>query len=239
MIDKHIMKLRVRDQISAEEEAIIRGAVQEVINFPAKKVVVHAHKRMNHSTILLSGIACRQKDFRDGRRQITEVHVPGDFTDLHSFTLKYLDHDVVALSDCSLALIPHERLQEVTEHHPHLARVYWFATNLDAAIHREWEVSLGGRTAVARMAHLFCELFIRLGLVGLVENESYELPLTQSELADTLGVTAVHANRTLKELRAQRCVEFAKGRVSISDFDALKRVADFDPAYLYLEKRGR
>jgi CRP-like cAMP-binding protein len=239
VIDKHLMKLRARDKIDAREEAAIRAAVQEVIKVPADDTVVRANTPLDFCTILLSGIACRQKDLRDGRRQITELQVPGDFTDLHSFTLKYLDHDVAALTDCTLAVVPHDRVKAITEEYPHLARVYWFSTNLDAAIHREWELSLGRRSALARMAHLFCELFVRLEIVELVEGLAYQLPLTQMQLAECLGITAVHANRTLQELRATETVDFASGRVTIQDFAALGRVAEFDPAYLYLDRRRR
>src|SRR3954453_18801809 len=182
MIEKHLMKLRARDEISAEEEAAIRASVKDVISVAADRVAVREGDPMSFSTILLTGIAARRKDLPDGRRQYTELHVPGDFTDLHSFTLKHLDHDIVALSECRFAVIPHKHLQEITERFPHLTRVYWFATNLDAAIHREWELSLGSRTAIARMAHLFCEMYIRLDIVGLTRGASYDLPLSQQEL---------------------------------------------------------
>src|SRR4029078_13338918 len=131
--------------ISAEEEAAIRAAVSHSIDVRADRLAVRERELMDHSMILLSGIAARRKDMRDGRRQCTELHVAGDFTDLHSFTLKYLDHDIVALSDCSFAVVPHENLKMIPERHPHLTRVYWFGTNLDAAIHREWVLALGSR----------------------------------------------------------------------------------------------
>jgi CRP-like cAMP-binding protein len=153
--------------------------------------------------------------------------------------LKSLDHDVVALSDCSFAIVPHERLKEITERHPHLARVYWFATNLDAAIHRAWEVSLGSRSALGRMAHLFCEMYTRLQLVGLTRGTSYDLPISQQELAEMLGMTPVHANRTLQQLRKQGMLDFAGGLVTIHDMAALKRVAEFDASYLYLDRQQR
>lgn len=136
-------------------------------------------------------------------------------------------------------MVPHDHLQQITETQPHLTRVYWFATNLDAAIHREWEVSLGSRSAVARMAHLFCELMIRMDLVGLVQGNSYDLPITQQDLAEMLGITPVHANRILQELRAQDAVEFTGGVVTIKDAALLKRIAEFDPSYLYLEPQRR
>jgi CRP-like cAMP-binding protein len=189
--------------------------------------------------LLLDGILCRYKDLRNGQRQITELHVAGDFADLHSFTLKRLDHSVMSLTPCRVATIPHANLTEITERFPHLTRLYWFATNLDAAVHREWELSLGRRTARAKLATLFCELFVRLEIVGLVKDLSYALPLTQSDLGDCTGLTNVHVNRTLKDLRTSELVQFQDGRVTILDWTGLARAGEFDPAYLYLEPRDR
>ena len=239
MIDRHIAKLRARDDLSEEEEQAIRDAVADVIDLPADKVFIRAGELLNHSTILLDGIACRYKDLRDGERQITELHVAGDFLDLHSFTLKRLDHHVMALTRCTAAIVPHDRLKDITERLPHLARIYWFSTNMDAAIHREWAVSLGRRTAMSRLAHLFCELHVRLGIVELADEDGYGFKVTQTDLAECLGLTAVHINRTLKDLREQGLVEFRSGRVEIADRAALQQVAEFSPAYLYLDKRPR
>ena len=239
MIEKHLMKLRARDTISAEEEQAIRAAVSETCEFRSDKTVIRAGVDLDHSTLLLEGLMCRYKDLRNGERQISELNVAGDWTDLHSFTLKYLDHNVMTLTPCRVALIPHERLRAITEQHPHLTRVYWFATNLDAAIHREWELSLGRRSALSRLAHLFCELHVRLGLVGLADDTGYDLQLTQTDLAECLGLTAVHVNRTLKELRKQDLVEFRGGRVALTNLAGLRRVAEFDPNYLYLDRRER
>ena len=237
MIDFHLMKLRARSDISAEEEAAIRDMVTDVVEIRADRRLVTAYEPLNTSSILLSGIACRYKDLRNGSRQITELHVAGDFADLHAFTLKHLDHDVLALTDCRFAVVPHERLRVLTEHFPHLTRVYWFATNLDAAIHREWELSLGRRSAQAALAHLFCEMEVRLGIVGLAQNGEYQLPITQNDLAECLGLTSVHANRTLQELRATGLLEFRAGEVKIFDQARLRAVAEFNPGYLYLDRQ--
>ncbi len=239
MISRHLMKLRARDEISAEEEKAIRSAVSEEREYRADHTFIRAGEEISFSTLLLDGILCRYKDLKNGQRQISELHVAGDFADLHSFTLKYLDHNMMTLTPCRVALVPHERLREITEAYPHLTRVYWFATNLDAAIHREWELSLGRRSAVARVAHLFCELQMRLGIVGLADESGYALPLTQTDLAECLGLTAVHVNRTLKELREGGLVEFRGGRVDLTDLAGLRRVAEFDPAYLYLDGKRR
>ena len=111
----------------------------------------------------------------------------------------------------------------------------WFSTNVDAAIHREWEVSLGRRSAVQRAAHLFCELHVRLGVVGLAEDNGYPLALSQAELAECLGLTPVHVNRVLRDLRERGLVEFRNGRVAFQDLPGLKKLAEFDPGYLYLD----
>lgn len=238
MIELHLRKLRARDDISAEEEAAIRDAVSCTRSYRPDELVVPARQQTSGCTLLLAGIMARYKDLRSGERQITELHVPGDFADLHSFTLKKLDHHVTALTACTVAVVPHEKVQAITERFPHLARVYWFQTNLDAAIHREWEVSLGRRTALQRLGHLFCELQARLALVGLADATGFDFGLTQSEIAECMGLTSVHVNRTLKELRERELVEVRNGRVSIQDLQGLQRAAEFDPAYLYLEKRG-
>lgn len=239
MIEKHLVRIRARDDISDAEEQAIRSAVSEVRDYPADHTFIHRGDVLQHSTMLLDGMMCRYKDLGDGQRQITQLHVPGDFADLHSLTLKYLDHNIMTLTPCKVAFVPHERLQRITEEHPHLTRVYWFSTNLDAAINREWELSLGRRSAIARTANLLCELHVRLGIVGLTEEDGFSLPLTQEELAECLGLTAVHVNRTLKEMRERGLVEFRGRRVTLLDLEGLKRVAEFDPAFLYLEKRPR
>lgn len=239
MIERHLLRLRAREDISAQEEAMIRESIGEIGRAPAGKVLVHAHDLVDRCILLIDGFVARRKDLSDGRSQITELHVPGDFTDLHSFSLKRLDHDVVALTNCTLAYVPHTAVKSLTERSPHLARVYWFMTNLDAAIHREWEVSLGQRSATERMAHLFCEMHARLQMVQLAGQNDFAFPLTQQMLAACLGVSTVHINRTLMLLRAENLIEMERGKVTIPDLRRLQSIADFDPQYLYLEKRPR
>ena len=191
---------------------------------------------MHDSTILLRGWTARAKDTESGQRQITEINLPGDFIDLHSFTLKSLDHDVVALTPCEVVAVPHQKLEQITVKLPHLTRVYWFSTNLDAAIHREWMLSAGRRSAIGRVAHLLCELLVRLQITGSTHEDGYDFPLTQMQLADCLGLTAVHVNRTLQDLRKRGLIELKDKRLRILDLAELQRVAEFDPGYLYLEE---
>ena len=235
MIDAHLARLRKRAPINAEEEEALRGLVAQVRRAPPDQTLVEEGQPLDQSLLLIEGWLGRTKDRRSGRRQIAELHVPGDFADLHGFTLKRLDHSIMSLSDCVIAEIPHERLERMTVDHPRLARIYWFLTNVDAAIHRQWTISLGGSSSIARMAHLFCEMFVRLEVVGKTHGDSYDFPLTQEELAMCLGLTPVHVNRTLQELRRKNLIQFESRQVRIPDFDALAAVAEFSPCYLYLE----
>lgn len=237
MISVHLKQLRKRTEISAEEERVIRNSVAETRRLPADEVVVHSGVELSSSLMLLDGWMARSKDLESGERQVTELHVAGDFADLHGFTLKKLDHDVLTLTECTVAVVPHDRLKEISERYPHLARVYWFSTNIDAAIHREWALSLGQRSAISRMAHLFCELYVRLEIVGRAHGDAYELPLTQRELAECLGLAVVHANRTIQELRRRGLVEFENRRLTILDRRGIEGVAEFDPSYLYLNRQ--
>lgn len=239
MIETHLAKLRARDTISSEEEQVIRGSLGEVRVLPPHDTCIRAGERLSSSTLLLEGLMCRYKDLPGGERQITELHVAGDFLDLHSFSLKQLDHNVMTLTPCRVVLVPHVKLREITEQQPHLARVYWFLTALDAAIHREWELSLGRRTAIQRIAHLICELHVRLGLIGDADDTGFALPLTQADLSDCTGLTPVHVNRTLRELRERGLMNFRSRRVSLHDLAGLRALAEFDDAYLYLRREER
>lgn len=236
MISVHVKKLKRRTEISLEEERAIRALIDEVRYVPADEVLVRSGDQLSSSVLLLDGWLAQSKDLPGGERQVTELHIAGDFADLQGFTLKRLDHDVTALTDCSVATVPHERIRELVRSHPRLGTVYWFTTNIDAAIHRELALSLGQRSAISRMAHLFCELHVRLTLVGRAHADGFQFPLTQRELSECLGLTVVHANRTLQELRRRKLVDLENRRLTIRDRRGLEGVAEFDPSYLYLGK---
>jgi CRP-like cAMP-binding protein len=236
MVTVHLRKLKRRIDLSSDEERVIRDLVEEIRQVRADQMVVRAGQELSSSLLLLEGWMAGSKDLASGERQVTELHLAGDFVDLHGFTLKRLDHDVLSVTDCSVAVVPHDRLREMTEKFPRLARIYWFSTNMDGAIQRELALSLGQRSAISRMAHLFCELYLRLEVVGRTEGNGYEFPLTQRELSECLGLTVVHANRTLQELRRRSLVELENRRLTIRDRRGLEGIAEFDPAYLYLEK---
>jgi CRP-like cAMP-binding protein len=234
-----LLKLRARDVVSDEEEQALREAIDDIQEFPAGRTLVRAGQQLSHSTLTVDGIISRYKDLRDGQRQIQELHLAGDFTDLHGFLLKRLDHNIGALTKVRIATIPHDSLRRITEEQPHLARMLWFSTLLDAAIQREKIVSVGRRPALARVAHLMCELYLRYEAVGLTEGRSFAFPVTQLDIADTTGLTSVHVNRMLKQLRDDTLLTFRGGEVQIHDLERLQRVAEFDPSYLYMERRPR
>jgi CRP-like cAMP-binding protein len=234
-----LLKLRARDLIDEEEEEVLRRSVATIRTLPAGRVIVRAGTTLSESTLLFDGFVCRYKDLADGQRQIMEVHVPGDFLDLHGFLLKRIDHNVAAMTPVRFAQVPHDALRRITENHPHLTRILWFSTLLDAAFHREKILSIGRRSAVARIAHLLCEFYIRLKLIGMAGENAYKLPLKQADLADATGLTSVHVNRMLRKLRNDEIVTFRNGEVIIHDWDRLQRVAEFNPTYLHLERRPR
>jgi CRP-like cAMP-binding protein len=234
-----LLKLRARDVISDEEEEVLRASIGEIREHPAGRTIVRSGTTLSASTLLIEGLVCRFKDLADGQRQIMELHVAGDFVDLHGFLLKRIDHNIGALTPIRVASVPHDALRGITETHPHLGRMLWFSTLLDAAIHREKILSIGRRTAIARIAHIFCELMVRLRLIGLADEKGYDLPLIQADLGDATGLTSVHVNRMLKKLRDDGLLTFRGGRVTIDDWDGLQRVAEFNLDYLHLERRPR
>lgn len=187
---------------------------------------------VNQSTFLIEGFMARTIE-RAGRRHIVSIHVPGDFVDLHAFALKRLDHAVVAIGPAKVGYVAHGKLEQTIAAHPHLARILWFSTLLDAAIHREWILTMEHLTIEGRLAHLLAELWHRLSFVELSDKDGFNLPLTQVEIADACGTTPVHLNRVVRSLREAGILELSRGRVTILDHARLEAAGKFDPSYLY------
>ncbi len=229
-----VEKLERRDGLSANEMAALERLLAPPRPIAAGSDIVREGERPKHSTLLLEGFCARYTTVADGARQITQISIPGDFVDLHSFVMKQMDHGVVALTDCVIAAAPHAGLRDVTEAHPHLTRLLWLETVVDGAVHRQWLTAMGRRTALANMAHLLCELYLRLQAVLAADAMTFQLPLTQSVLADVLGLSTVHVNRVVAELRAMELVAWSQTQVRILDWDRLASVGEFDAAYLRL-----
>lgn len=229
----------VRDDLSEEERSTILAAAAGARTFQAGEDLVCQGDRPSFSTLVVSGMTGRYSTVEDGGRQITGLHIAGDFVDLHSFPLQLMDHSVTAITYCEVVTFPHTRLLEITESFPHLTRVLWLLTLLDGSIHRQWMVTKGRLTADEQMAHLFCEQFVRAQMAGLAKAERYPFPLTQIQFGDALGLSIVHTNRTLQRLRRTGALEWQDGIVNIHDWPLLRELGQFDPTYLHLEKLRR
>ncbi|MBX5000010.1 Crp/Fnr family transcriptional regulator [Rhizobium lentis] len=239
MIESLLLNLGSRDLLSSEEENLLRSILVKDRQFAVGEDLVSQGSRPPFSTLLLDGFAARYKVMADGSRQITALHVAGDFVDLHAFPVKVMDHGIVALSPCHVALADHADLRAITERMPHLTRLLWLDTLVDGAIHREWIVAMGRRSKRAQIAHLVCELFMRLKVVRRTRGESFQFPLTQIEMADVLGISVVHLNKTLQALRREGVFTWENRTITIVDWERLQEIAEFDPAYLSISREPR
>jgi CRP-like cAMP-binding protein len=174
-----------------------------------------------------------------GERHIIAWLVPGDLCDLHVSILGEMDHAIGTLAPSKIAYLPRDAVEELTSRHPTINRALWWATLVDEGILREWLVNAGTRSVDKRMAHLFCELLLRLQTVGQASADGFEFPLTQEELGETLGVSTVHINRVLQELRANGLITLRNKHLTIHDVAALKEFAEFNPNYLHLKNGPR
>jgi len=203
----------------------------------ARQQIVLQGDRPENVYVVLDGFACRYKVLRQGKSQIMALLVPGDFTDLHGAVLGTMDHGIMAVSACTVAELPRTAILELIENHPRICHTFHWATLVDGAILREWLVNMALREAPQRIAHLFCEMLVRLRVAGVGDANSYPFPLTQQELAEVLGLTSVHVNRTLQHLRDEGLIVLSKRRLIIPDVDRLKAYCDFNPDYLHLSRR--
>ena len=235
MYTRNFLRTHRTPKLGEAEAAALEAAVGRTAEFRAKQIMVRQQVPLTQCTLLLEGFVERYKDTPEGRRQILAIHVPGDFVDLHSYPLKRLEHSVAALTAVKVASFPHTAIRSLTDHSSTLTELLWRSTLIDAAINREWIVSIGARSAAVRLAHLFCEMYTRLERVEMTDGTRFALPLTQIDLADATGLTPVHANRMLRQLRETGLVEFRAGVATILDWPALRGFAQFDPGYLFLE----
>jgi CRP-like cAMP-binding protein len=239
MANPFLLNLERRDSLTAEERDIVLELSSRKRLFKAKTDIVTEGDSPTQSCLMLSGFSARYNLIGEGKRQITAIHVSGEFVDLHSLLLARMDHSVRALTDCEIALVPHERLRELSTTHPHLTRMFWLLTIIDAAVYRRWLVASGCLSSAGQIAHFFCELFTRMEVVGETKGYTFRLPINQSELGDAMGLSLVHVNRTLQQLRKAGAIEWTGDQVRIIDWAQLTALAEFDPTYLNLETKKR
>ena len=225
---------RLRHAMSLEEREILEKSIFDIATIEKPTRILERGKVYDQSTMLIEGFVVRTIDSAESRHAVS-FHVPGDFVDLHCFALKRLDHNIDTIGPAKVGYVPHVRLREIMEEHPRLARLLWFSTLLDAAMHREWVMKLEQLTTARRLAHIFAEIWHRLRMVGLGQENGFDTPLTQSELGEMCGATTIHVNRALRELREKGIAEFARGRVAFDDLKRLEDFGRFQADYLYGE----
>jgi len=187
--------------------------------------------------LLIDGWAFRYKYTENGGRQILAFLLPGDLCDPQVFILEQMDHSIALLSDARVVEIPKKVIVALTEDHPAIARALWWSALVDEAVLREWLVNMGRRDARARLAHLFCELWMRMCHVGLSDDGAFSLPLTQEQLGDTVGLTSVHVNRVLQGMRTEGLITMQSKTLTILDTERMTMIAGFDPKYLHFRRR--
>jgi CRP-like cAMP-binding protein len=184
-------------------------------------------------SLLVSGFAFRQKLVSDGARQIISIHIPGEFLDIQNSMLEIADHNVQALTRSSVALVQKGALTELIGNRPNIRRAIWLDSLIDSSVFREWVVNIGRRDARGRIAHLLCELAARLASSGVADGDMYDFPLTQEQVGDATGLTAVHTNRTLQALRKDGLISLSSSRLTILDWEGLAELGDFNERYLH------
>ncbi len=231
-----IRKLESITDLSPDERQALMALPMRVQEVRADQDIVREGDRPSQCCLLLEGFAARFKFTDKGKRQIFAFHTPGDIPDVLSLQLKTMDHSLGTLTPCKLGFIQHDHMRELLRQHPRLTDVFWRDTLIDSAIFREWMIGIGRRDAKTRVAHLFCEMVMRLRAVGLEQGNTVPLPLTQNEVGDALGLSTVHVNRTLQELRGEDLVEWDKGVLTVLDWEGLKLTGEFDPTYLHQDQ---
>ena len=223
---------RLRHDMSEAEKDELEGLISKTRTLEDGYRLISRGDECAYSTLLIEGFMVRTLESED-RRYAVSFHVPGDFVDLHCFALKRLDHNIDCVGTVKIGSVPHSAINDVMTNRPHLARLFWFSTLLDAAMHREWIMKLEQLTAPKRIAHIFAEIWRRLEMVGLSYPDGFDTPLRQTDIADMCGATPIHANRAISELRSKGIADFQRGKVRIPDRGKLEDFAGFNSDYLY------
>lgn len=229
-----VRKLELFGPLPAEDKRLVDEVVCGSRRLGPRQDITHEGDSPTEVRLILEGFACRYKLLRNGRRQIMAYLVPGDLCDFQVFILNAMDHSIGTLSPCTVVDIPRSKILELSER-PAIARALWWMTLVDEATLREWLVNIGQRNAPERIAHLFCEIHLRLETVGLAEVDRFKLPITQVDIANTMGLSPVHVSRALRTLRERNLVVFEGRTIIVPNLEQLKQVSGFNPNYLHLK----
>ena len=233
-----VRRLSLWEPLSQEERAAILDLPHQRRRLAAAQYLVWDGDRPQNTCLLLSGFAYRHKSAGNGGRQILSIHMKGDVLDLQNSLLGVADHNVQMLTAGEVAFIPVEAVRELADANSTVGMAMWYETLVEGSIFREWMVNVARRDARTRIAHLLCELGLRLEVAELGDPTDFELPITQEQLADAVALTPVHVNRTLMKLEVDGLITRTKRHISILDWEKLVEAADFDPRYLHLGHRG-
>ncbi len=234
-----IRKIETVITLEEPERQAILGLPVTIRKFERGETIVREGDHPKNSFAVLDGVTAMVKTTGQGDRHVVIFHFTSDIPDLHSLHLERLDVAVEAASSCAVGFMPHESLRAVCAKFPRVNNVLWRATLVDASILRECALSIAQRPALNRIAHLLCEFVVRLKLAGLGTEDGCELPLTQAEIGDCLGITYVHVNRVLQTLRKQKLIDLESDRLRVHDWPGLVQIGDFDANYLHLTPRQR
>jgi CRP-like cAMP-binding protein len=228
-----LRRLSMVTGLEKEDVEAIRALPIAIRRLEAGQFVVREGDRPAECCLVIEGFCVRAKSTSAGQRQILSIHTPGEIPDLQSLHLHVMDHDLVALVPSTLGFISHAALRAMNRARPVVGELFWRDTLIDASIFREWIVNVGQRPAPVRFAHMVVELRSRLAVIGMVDGNTFDMPLTQEQIGEAMGITAVHANRIIKQLRDDNVLDFHRGRVTVLDEGKLQELADFDDRYLH------
>ncbi|MBR0750931.1 Crp/Fnr family transcriptional regulator [Bradyrhizobium jicamae] len=228
-----LTKLTVSNRLDGEDVQAISRLPIRLRHLQAQEMIIADGAQSEDCCLIAEGFAFRAKSTIDGSRQVLSLHIPGEVPDLQSLHLHIMDHDLMALTPCTVGFIAHDALKALNTARPSVAAAFWRESLIDAAIFREWIVNVGRRSATARMAHLFVEMHQRLKAVGRTHEGEFAFPITQADLADCLGLSTVHVNRVLQTLRRDGVLAVNRADYHILDMDKMSDIGGFDPTYLH------
>ena len=234
-----VLRLDAYTRLSQDDRDALSRLTKNSREVAARRDVIREGEKPHAVNLVLSGWGCRYKSLPDGRRQVVGFFVPGDFCDLNVYILSEMDHSIGAISRMRVAEISREDMDRLTLGRPRITQALWWEQLVTDSIQREWTLNIGQRTAYERIGHLLVELFLRLRSVGLTQGDSCDFPITQTDIAEATGLTAVHVNRTLQELRRDGLIELERKRLRTPHLERLMDVAMFNPNYLHLDHEGR
>jgi CRP-like cAMP-binding protein len=231
-LTRFVERLKLRSTLAPAEVEAIVGLPGKVMIYGAHHDIVRMGDRTNAAYLVIDGLAARFDMDKRSERQITALHIPGDMCDLHSILLPVANSGIEALTKTAIMKVPHAALRAIAVQNPAIATAFWRDSMVDAGVLAKWVANLGRKDSRARFAHLLCEIAFRMEYAGLGSRASFPFKMTQQNIADALGLTLVHVNRKIQELRSDGLIQTSKGTVNILDWTGLAEIADFRSSYL-------